>query len=209
MDQGKKSKTNKPQTLNQQFLNGVKLVASESLFCLSGAWSHANMISSCFLGIGVLKTVLEQHQWILLVVGTMMRSPGWSGQDLAGLAGRVASDVHTLAFLDTVCSSFPGVPSGIPQGSWPAISKHPTVTCLLLEHCSLWCCHPEPPPSHGSDGGPQPICVLVWWGLPVCQAWACLRPCSSSGAHIRDVEVRHDLADHTEHMKSGCPQGPA
>lgn len=130
-----------------------------------------------------------------------MRSPGWSGQDLGRLAGRAASDVHTLALLDTVCSTFPCVSSGI-LARYQQASHSDLSAAGALQH-------PEPPSSHTSEGGSQPICVQVWWGLPVCQGWAWLRPHSSSGPPIRDVEVRHDLAGHTELMESGCPQRPA
>lgn len=72
-----------------------------------------------------------------------MRRPGWSSQDLASLDGRFASDVHSgfaghcLLFIPVCSLRDPGQVS---------------VTCLLPEHCSLWCCHPEPPLCHGSEG---------------------------------------------------------
>lgn len=112
---------------------------------------------------------------------------------MAGLADRVAADVHTLGPLDAVCSSSLDGPSGV---------LHPLVTSLLLEHGSLWWCYTEPPSSCRSEGGPRSICFQISWGLPVCRTWAWLSPCSGSGAHIRDVNVRRNLVDHAEHIKS-------
>lgn len=89
-----------------------------------------------------------------------------------------------------------------PQESLPGIREHIEVMYLLLEHSSSWWCYAEPPSSRRSKGGPWPICLQILWALPVCQAWAWLRPCSSSGAHIRDMEARYNLVDPAEHMKS-------
>lgn len=88
-----------------------------------------------------------------------------------------------------------------PLGSSLGIREQPMVT-FLLQHGHLCCCYTESPSSCRNKDGLWPICLQNLWGLPVYQAWALFRLCSTSGAHIRDVEIRHNLVDHTEHVKN-------